>query len=79
MSFKKGFFYVFISNLIGVFISIVTGFVLPKFLSIESYSDIKLFQLYVTYLGILHLGYSDGMYLKYGARSDRHRGSARER
>jgi len=68
MSFKKGFFYVFISNLIGVFISIVTGFVLPKFLSIESYSDIKLFQLYVTYLGLLHLGYSDGMYLKYGGK-----------
>ena len=69
MSLKKGFIYVFATNLIGVILSILTGFVLPKFLSIEAYSDIKLFQLYISYVGILHLGYSDGMYLKYGGKS----------
>lgn len=66
MSFKRGFVYVFMSNIIGLVISIITGFVLPKYLSIDTYASIKLFQLYIAYVGILHLGYSDGMYLKYG-------------
>ena len=66
MSFKRGFVYVFMSNIIGLVISIIIGFVLPKYLSIDTYASIKLFQLYITYIGILHLGYSDGMCLKYG-------------
>lgn len=68
MSFKKGFAYVFISNVIVLIISVFTGFILPKMLSVDSYSNIKLFQLYISYIGILHLGFSDGMYLKYGGK-----------
>lgn len=68
MSFKKGFTYVFFSNLLAFLISVVTGFILPKLLSIDTYSTIKLFQLYITYVGILHLGFSDGMHLKYGGK-----------
>lgn len=69
MSLKKGAMYVLIANIINLIISLFTGFVLPKYLSIETYSSIKLFQLYVTYIGILHLGFADGMYLKYGGKS----------
>lgn len=69
MNLKKGVMYVFIANVINLIISLFTGFVLPKYLSIETYSSIKLFQLYITYIGILHLGFSDGMYLKYGGKS----------
>ncbi len=69
MSLKKGAMYVFIANIINLIISLFTGFVLPKYLSIETYSSIKLFQLYITYIGILHLGFSDGMYLKYGGKN----------
>lgn len=68
MSLKKGIFYVFLANSINLMISLITGFVLPKFLSIETYSDIKLFQLYITYIGILHFGFVDGMYLQYGGK-----------
>ncbi len=68
MSLKKGFVYVFLANMLGLIISVITGFVLPKMLSIDSYSNIKLFQLYIAYIGILHLGFSDGMYLKYGGK-----------
>ncbi len=68
MSFKKGTIYVFIANLINLVISLFTGFVLPKLLSIESYSNIKLFQLYIVYLGILTLGFGDGMYLRLGGK-----------
>lgn len=69
MSLKKGAMYVLIANVINLIISLFTGFVLPKYLSIETYSSIKLFQLYITYIGILHLGFSDGMYLKYGGKN----------
>ena len=66
---KKGIFYVFTANMINLLVGLFTGFVLPKLLSIETYSDIRLFQLYVTYLGILHFGFSDGMYLRHGGKS----------
>ncbi len=69
MSLKKGFIYVFCANLLSLFVSIITGFILPKMLFVNTYSEIKLFQLYVAYIGILHLGFSDGMYLKYGGRN----------
>lgn len=69
MNFKKGMMYVFIANVINLIISLFTGFVLPKLLSIDSYANIKLFQLYITYIGILHFGFADGMYLKNGGKS----------
>lgn len=68
MSIKRGVVYVFIANVINLVISLFTGFVLPKLLSIETYSSIKLFQLYITYIGILHFGFADGMYLRHGGK-----------
>lgn len=65
---KKGIVHVFIANVINLIISLFTGFILPKYLSIETYSNIKLFQLYITYTGIMHLGFSDGMYLRNGGK-----------
>ena len=69
MGVKKGILYVLIANVINLLVGLFAGFVLPKMLSIETYSDIKLFQLYITYLGILHFGFSDGMYLRHGGKS----------
>lgn len=68
MNIKKGIFYVLIANIINLIINLVTTFFLPKYLSIDSYANIKLFNLYVTYLGILHFGFSDGMYLRLGGK-----------
>ena len=65
---KKGILVVFIANIINVVFSLATNFLLPKYLSIESYADIKTFQLYISYVGLLHFGYVDGMYLKYGGK-----------
>lgn len=65
---KKGIILVFIANLINLIISLVNGFVLPKYLSVETFAEIKTFQLYINYVGILHLGYSDGIYLSYGGK-----------
>ena len=45
-----------------------TNFLLPKYVSIGSYAQIKTYQLYVSYIAVLQLGYSDGMYLKFGGK-----------
>lgn len=68
MSVKKGIFHVFLANGINLVISLFSGFVIPKYLSVDTYAHIKLFQLYITYIGITHLGYSDGMYLRIGGK-----------
>ncbi len=68
---KKGVTIVFIANMINMFFSVISSFILPKYLSIESYGYFKVFQLYVNYLGIAHLGFVDGIYLKYGGKEIR--------
>lgn len=66
---QKGIVSIFIANVINLIISLFTGFVLPKYLLIETYADIKAFQLYINYIGILHFGFSDGMYLRIGGKN----------
>lgn len=63
---KKGIVLVFIANLINLIISLMNGFILPKYLSVETYASIKTYQLYANYIGVLAFGYADGLYLKYG-------------
>lgn len=66
---QKGIVAVLIANLVNVVFSLATNFLLPKYLSIESYAGIKEFQLYVSYVGLFHLGFVDGIYLKYGGKT----------
>lgn len=65
---KKGIIAVLGANLINMVFNLVINFAQPKFLSMDTYASIKTFQLYCSYVGILHLGYVDGMYLKYGGK-----------
>lgn len=66
---QKGILAVLIANIVNVLFSLATNFLLPKYLSIESYAEIKEFQLYVSYIGLFHLGFVDGIYLKYGGKT----------
>lgn len=68
-SLKKGLLYVLLANLINLGFNLISNFILPKQLSVNSYATIKTFQLYVSYVGLFHLGFIDGMYLKYGGKS----------
>ena len=65
---KKGIIAILAANIINLIFNLFTNFMLPKFLSIDSYAAIKTFQLYTSYIGIFALGYSDGMYLRYGGK-----------
>lgn len=65
---QRGIVIVFITNIINLFFSFATNFLLPKFLSVECYAGIKTFQLYITYIGLLHFGFVDSVYLNNGGK-----------
>lgn len=60
------FAYTISANLISLISGIITAFVIPKFLNIEQYGYLKVFTFYITYVGILHLGFNDGIYVTFG-------------
>lgn len=68
-SLKRGMLYILSANILGLIINVITNFALPKYLAVESYAAIKTYTLYISYSGFFHLGYEDGMYLKYGGKS----------
>jgi O-antigen/teichoic acid export membrane protein len=65
---SSGIINILLANICNLTFSILTSFLLPKFLSVETYASIKTFQMYVGYVGLLHLGYVDGMYIKNGGK-----------
>ena len=68
MDLKKNLLKVFTANFIALTVSFVNGFFLPAFLSIDQYAYLKTFTLYISYVGIFHFGFLDGLYLKYGGK-----------
>ena len=65
----KGILQILSANILNLFFSVGTAFILPKFLPVDAYSQIKTYQLYVTYTAVFHWGYNDGMILKYGGKT----------
>jgi len=57
---------VFFSNFFKFLSSLIIIFILPNLLGVENYGFYKVFLLYLSYLGIFHFGFIDGIYLKYG-------------
>lgn len=56
---------VFSSNLIVLVLKLVSGFLFPKWMTTSEYASYQLFLLYISYIGILHLGFPTGMYINY--------------
>lgn len=54
------------SNLTSTLISFVTLLIAPKFLGISDYSYYQLYVFYSGYVGFFHLGWCDGIYLRFG-------------
>ncbi|MBR6071663.1 MAG: oligosaccharide flippase family protein [Acholeplasmatales bacterium] len=69
---KKAFFknviVVLISNIISVLSGVLVGFIVPKMLGVTEYGYYKTFTLYSSYIGILHFGFIDGIYLKFAGK-----------
>lgn len=56
----------FSTNVLGLVISVINSFIVPGFLSVKEYGMYKTFILYCSLIGVLHFGYVDGLYIKYG-------------
>lgn len=71
MSFKLkniiiNFSYTLSSNLISLIISSLVIFIVPKVIGIEEYGYWQVYLFYSSYVGFLHFGWNDGIYLRYG-------------
>lgn len=66
---KKGIVQIFLSNIIFLLFGVLNNFILPKYLSIDSYAYVKSYMLYLNYAGFIGLGYMEGMFLKYGGKT----------
>ena len=64
--FFKNFAYTFFSNILVLIITAIITFIIPKLIGVEEYSYYQLYSFYVLYIGFLHFGWPDGIYLRYG-------------
>ena len=62
----KNFSLVFGAQTLILVISVIRALILPKFLSLEDFGYWEVYWFYSSYVGIFCLGYTDGVYLKYG-------------
>lgn len=58
--------YSILSNGFSFLVSSLIVLIFPKLLGIEAYGYLQLYLFYSTYIGLLHFGLIDGVYLKYG-------------
>ncbi len=66
---KKSLLHVMVANIFYMIVVAGTNFILPKFTTVDVYAGIKEYTLYITtYVDIITLGYTYGMYLKCGGK-----------
>lgn len=62
----RNFSYTIFSNFISLAISSLVVLIIPRFIGIKAYGYWQLYIFYTTYVGVLHFGWLDGIYLRYG-------------
>ncbi|MCE4049557.1 hypothetical protein [Bacillus sp. Au-Bac7] len=68
LNFVKNFSYTLTSNFLSLFISTLVILIVPKLLGVEEYGYWQLYMFYISYVGFLHFGWNDGIYLRYGGK-----------
>ncbi|MHC1684885.1 MAG: hypothetical protein AB6733_18410 [Clostridiaceae bacterium] len=68
MNFVKNFSYTLSSNLISMLVSFLVVLVVPKLIGVQEYGYWQLYLFYSAYVGFLHFGWNDGIYLRYGGK-----------
>lgn len=66
--FLKNFSYTILSNFISLIISTLVILIVPKLIGVKDYGYWQLYLFYTSYVGFLHLGWNDGIYLRYGGK-----------
>lgn len=69
--FFKTLSYTFLANIISLTISAIAILIIPRKLGVEEYGYFQLYLFYSSYVGFFHLGWSDGVYLRYGGEKYR--------
>lgn len=67
-NFIKNIAYTLSSNLITLIVSTLTVLIVPKFIGVYEYSFWQLYVFYTSYVVVLHFGWLDGIYLRYGGQ-----------
>lgn len=62
---------VFITNLLLLVSNFLLSMLYTRVFAYSDYAFYQTFQLYLQFVGVLHLGYSSGLYLKYGGKEER--------
>jgi O-antigen/teichoic acid export membrane protein len=68
INFIKNFSYTLSSNFITLIISTLVILIVPKLIGVEDYGYWQVYLFYSAYVGFLHLGWNDGIYLRYGGK-----------
>lgn len=71
LSFIKNMSYAISSNLISLIVSTLVVLVVPKLIGVTEYGYWQLYLFYTSYVGFLHFGWNDGIYLRYGGENYR--------
>lgn len=66
IAFIHNFSYTLVTNFISLIISILVVLIIPKLIGIEDYGYWQLYVFYSSYVTFASLGWSDGIYLRYG-------------
>ena len=56
------------SNIVGFGTSFIVGFILPGILTVAQYGSYRQYTLYLSFTYLFHLGFADGIYIKYGGK-----------
>lgn len=62
------FFFTIVSNFIKIFVTAILSFLVPKIMNISNYGYWQLYVFYTGYVGFLHFGWCDGIYLREGGK-----------
>lgn len=68
INFIKNFSYSLSSNLISLIITTIVILIVPKLIGVKDYGYWQLYLFYTSYVGFLHFGWNDGIYLRYGGK-----------
>jgi O-antigen/teichoic acid export membrane protein len=68
LKFFSNFSYTLISNLVSLVASALAILIVPKLIGVEEYGYWQLYLFYSTYVGFMHFGWNDGIYLRYGGK-----------
>lgn len=68
MNLIKNFSYTLSSNFVSLIVSTLVILVIPKLIGINEYGYWQLYMFYSSYVGFLHFGWNDGIYLRYSGK-----------